>query len=200
MTNPDQEFFQFLTEEGNLKGLIVAKNQFPIVRDKLIVNFWDQVRDKLIIGLKKQPQWEVKLESNIYHQHAKLFIFLKGSHIYKNHLPSIIFCFQRLTEKYPYLGFWINEQTNEYKTDRVKEYVASIHQEHFSEFKGFDDWWLIWEGLESFDLSNEFKLLEIIPTKAEEKAEDFANRLIDLFERVLPHLAVINERYKIQKI
>ena len=197
MTNPENEFFEFLTTEENLKGLIIAKNQFPSVKEKLIQNFWNKVLEKVTEGLQKHPGWEAKLESNIWHQHTKLYIKLKLCHIYDtNHLPSIIFCFQRLGQYAPFIGFWINEQTTEYKKDAIKAYIASKHQEDFPEFKDFDDWWLVWDELTDFNLSIDETLLQIIPTKVEEKAKEFSDRLWDLFERVKPHLDYINENYK----
>lgn len=197
MTNPENEFFEFLTTEENLKGLIIAKNQFPSVKETLIQNFWSKVLEKVTEGLQKHPGWNVKLESNISHQHAKLYISLANSIIYENKLPSIIFCFQRLTQYSPFIGFWINEQTKEYKTNAVKAYIASKHQENFPEFKDFDDWWLVWDEMTDFNLSIDETLLQIIPTKVEEKAKEFSDRLWDLFERVKPHLDYINENYKV---
>ncbi len=193
MTNPEQEFFKFLTTEENLKGLIIAKNQFPSVKEKLIQNFWKTVLEKVSAGLVSHHKWEAKLEPNISHQHAKLFISEKNAWFYSNRLPSIIFCFQRLSQHYPYIGFWINEQTTEYDTIAVKDYVASKHKEHFPEFKGFEDWWLIWDEIQDFDLSIDETLIQIIPTLADEKAQDFADRLLGLFERVQPHLTHIKE-------
>lgn len=196
MTNPEQDFFEFLTTEENLKGLIIAKNQFPSVREKLIQDFWKKVLEKVTEGLNIYPEWEAKLESNISHQHAKLYIFPRKSHIYDNKLPSIIFCFQRLTQHCPYIGFWINEQTTEYNKDAIKAYIASKQKEHFAEFKGFEDWWLIWDDMTDFNLYIDETLLQIIPSELEEKAKDFADRLLELFERVQPHLVYINENYR----
>jgi hypothetical protein len=196
MINPEQEFFEFLTTEENLKGLIIAKNQFPSIREKLIENFWKKVLEKVTDRLQNSPEWEAKLESNISHQHAKLYVSAKKSHIYDNKLPSIIFCFQRLTQHCPYIGFWINEQTREYNKDAIKVYIASKYKEHFSEFKGFEDWWLIWDEMTDFNLSIDETLLQIIPSEAEEKAQDFTERLLELFERVKPHLSYINENYR----
>lgn len=165
--------FDFLVTEENLQALIIAKNQFPLVRERLIQNFWNKVIDNVKNGLIEYENWEVKLEENITKWYSKLYIKEKKVFIFENHLPSFIFCWQRLNQNYPFYGFWINEQTTEYDTQKVKDYIGSIQKENFPEYHGYDDWFLIWEGVESFNFSNDETLLQIIPSLMEEKAKDF---------------------------
>ncbi len=200
MTNPEQEFFEFLTTEENLKGLIIAKNQFPIVREKLIQDFWNSVLTKINEKLKAYPEWEAVLEPNITKWYSKLYIKEKKATLFeKNQLPSFIFCFQRLNQHYPYVGFWINEETTEYNRETVKEYMAVQQKEHFSEFKGFEEWWLVWDEIADFDLSIDETLLQIRPDVMHEKAQDFADRLFTLFEHTQEQLIYIKKFHRTNK-
>jgi hypothetical protein len=197
MTNPDQEFFEFLTSKENLQGLIIAKNQFPIIKEKLIADFWNKVQRKTREAIADKPEWEVVLEENITKWYSKLYIQRKGARLFDNKLPSFIFCWQRLNQHYPYYGFWINEQTTEYDIPGVTEYIGRIQREEFPELKGYDEWFLIWEGYEEFNLADDLTLLQIIPSVMDEKAKDLSDILVELFEKVLVHYNFIEKHFKI---
>jgi hypothetical protein len=198
MNKYEEEMFDFLVTEENLQALIIAKNQFPLVRERLIQNFWNKVFGNVKNGLIEYENWEVKLEENITKWYSKLYIKEKNVFIFENHLPSFIFCWQRLNQNYPFYGFWINEQTNEFDVTKVKEYIGSIQKENFAEYHGYDDWFLLWEGVESFNFSNDETLLQIIPSLLEEKAKDFSDRILDLFEKCQIHYNHIQTNFKIQ--
>lgn len=198
MNNYDNELFDFLATEENLNALIIAKNQFPNVRKKLIQDFWNEVKRQIEDGLgENRANWEVILEENITNWFSKLYIKERKVPILENRLPSFIFCWQRLNQNFPFFGFWINEQTKSYNIEKVSEYVATIHRENFSEYKEYDEWFLIWDGVEEFNLSNDQTLLQIVPSVMNEKAKDFADRLLELFSKTQVHYQFIQNNFKI---
>lgn len=184
MDKYEEEMFNFLTIEENLKGLIIAKNQFNNVRKGLIVNFWNRVRNNLSAYFIDSNRWEVKLDSNIFEQYSKLYLIDKSIYSIHTGHPLVFFCWESLAASYSYYGFCINRSLPEVDKSKVFDIISqersSLKNHELSVYESSDLWPLL-AGDRQFDLSNDQILLQIIPSKQEELAKKFADQLIDLF-------------------
>ena len=61
-----------------------------------------------------------------------------------------------------------------------------------------DDWFLIWDGDMNLDFSNDENLLQIIPSKQQEKAKDYSDRLINLFVNMQEEYNFLKNNFKIK--
>lgn len=187
MDNYEKEMFNFLTIEENLKGLVIAKDQYKKVREGLIKNFWNTVFNNLKTHFKDSKEsirWEIKMDNNIFNQYSKLYLRDKNLVLKPDEHPLVFFCWENLAYSYPYYGICTNRSLSE--NDKTK--VFDIISQEKSSFKNNElstfeksPMWPLWAGDRQFDFSNDQTLLQIIPTKQEELAQQFADQLIDLF-------------------
>ena len=187
MNDYEDKMFQFLTEEENLKGMIIAKNQFPGVREKLIQNFWNQVYKNVKTAILNKQEWEVVLEGNINLWHSKLYIREKEgkTRVLDNGFPSFIFCLERLTAGSPYVAFWMNQhESTDYDLAKVHEYLSLKNYQKLM-YDGTGSWFLLWREYQNFNLANDESLIQIVPTKMGEKAKEFSDALLELFNNHL---------------
>ncbi len=184
MDKYEEEMFNFLTIEDNLKGLIIAKNQFKNVRERLIKNFWKSVQNDLKANLKDPTRWEVKIDSNIFVQYSKLYLLDKSLVNKPDTHPLVFFCWEELSFDNPCYGLCTNTRLPD--TDRKKVFDIVSHESsaflnnELSSFKK-SDLWPLYADVHQYDLSNDQTLLQIIPTKQEELAKQFSDQLINLF-------------------
>lgn len=196
MSNYEKEMFQFLTTEENLKGLIIAKNHFPLVKEKLLHNFWNQVYVNIQLGIKAHENWEVKRDGNLTKWNSKIYIKERDDHIFENGFPSMIFCWERLMVDYPYFCFWYNEDYNEYDSRLSKDYIARCKQSNFQDFEGPINWFFLWKGDEKINFSNDNGLFHITPELYLDKAKEFSDAIIDLFANCIDHYYFIKDNFR----
>ena len=177
----EKEMFEFLTQEENLKGLIIAKNQFNIVSETLIKTLWDKVAANLSLEMKRFPGWEVKTDKQISDSHSKIYLHDKELNLQKDGLPAMFFGWERLSRSYPYFGFFVNLASEDFKVNEMVPYLADHKPDFAKEFKGQDGGWLFWDQDKQLDFNIDNTLINIIPAKVDEKAKELSDMLLDLF-------------------
>lgn len=176
MSDYDDKMFGFLTQEENLEGLILAKNQFPDVRKRLISEFWIAVKSKL--DAEKPNDFEIYFElDRIEKTNSKLSLYKKGQDLCEiNSLPSIAISFENLNGA-TFYGIFVN---NESKSIKIKEGIEKLSALPLKDFKKEDNWYPLWKYDSELDFFNDQSLMNIIPSKRDEKANSCAQTLIEL--------------------
>lgn len=198
MNEYEKEMFDFLTKEENMKGLIIAKNQFGTIRSKLLSDFWNLTHQKLVDSFKHESSWEVILQPDITNQFSKLYVSEKNmKRSAGNGLPSFIFCWERLTMSYPYYGFWLNRESQEYKFEKIYTYLLDVKRDKFPGFGKPEEWFPLWDNDKEIDFSNDESLLKIIPGKLENTSEEYCSLLVDLFKSMKEDYAHIKANFSL---
>jgi hypothetical protein len=187
--------FDFLTVEENLNGLIIGMNQFGIIRENLISTFWNKVLYNLKEHFKGNLRWEVKIDSNIFNQYSKLYLCDKKVGTSDNGYPSLFFCWERLSSSYPYYGIFTNLESKQFDFDKVSSFLISQKTGKLSGFES-EPKWPLWTGDINFDFNDHKTLLQIIPSKVDEKAKEFSTLLLDFFESIQESYEIILREYK----
>ncbi len=186
MSTYDDEMFNFLVEEENLKGLIVAKNQFPVIRERLIRDFWNKTAEIIKNKIQENQRWEIVIWKDILSSESTLYLRDKNIQTVKSELPPILFCWDMLSSNNPRCGLWVNPTLEDSKKKILREEFEKIRIELFQDFENSGNWPLIqiYKGL---DFSNDNMLIKITPKNQDEKANELAEILFDLFERMHVH-------------
>ena len=196
MDNYEKEMFDFLTQEENLKGLIIAKNQFNSVSETLIKTLWDKVTTNLSIEMKRYSGWEVKSDKQLSDSHSKIYLYDKDLKLQKDGLPSMFFGWERLSRSYPYYGFYVNLASEDFKVTEMVLYLLDQKPDFAKEFKGQDGGWLFWDQDKQLDFNIDNTLINIIPAKVDEKAKELSDMLLDLFINMQDIYRFIKLEYK----
>lgn len=197
MNEYEKEMYAFLTEEENLKGLIIGKNQFDFVRENLIKTFWDKVAEIIGEHLKDDTRWEVKKDENIFSVYSKLYLVDNKLMPKKSEHPLLFFCWERLASDYPYYGLCTNVSLG----DKRVKVIESVWEKRNPEISNFQKSaaWPLWDGDKSFDFKKDSTLLHIIPSKVDEKAKEYAALFIDFFENMKEVYDVVIEECGLNK-
>lgn len=187
METYSRKMYQFLSKEENLKGLIIAKEQFPLVKKQLTLDFWKEVKLILTNALANDPNWEVILEEGIINSNtSKLYVWDKG-HLGKNapnKLPDFMFCWERLSTSYPYFGFWVNTESIEFKSQEIINFLSekkNILAEGYEDMaESFPFWW----NDNELDFNSDNSLLLISAENRSKKAQEYADIVIELMDRM----------------
>lgn len=196
MDQYEKEMYEFLTQEDNLKGLIIAKNQFNSVRDTLIRTLWEKVENNLKKHIEGKAVWSITKYKEIPDMFSKIYLYDNDLKMQKNELPSYFFGWERLGQKYPYYGFWINTESDQYKVDEIAVYLQSRKYEIAKGFGGPDGCWLFWGQDKQIEFNNDNTLLNIIPSKVDEKAKGLSDMLMDLFNDMHESYDYIKKEYR----
>lgn len=175
MSDYDDKMFEFLTQEENLEGLILAKNQFPDVKKRLIIGFWNSVKSKL---KEIMPDYfTVHLEHDrIEKGDSKLFIYKKGQNMCKNNLPSVIVLFENLNGS-TFYGVFVNEESVDIDPSKAMDKLKDLNLKGYERPYGI---YPLWKYDSELDFSSDQSLINIIPSKRDEKANSCAQTLIEL--------------------
>jgi len=190
-----KEMFDFLTREENLKGLIIAKNQYNLVVETLAKDLWNKVFSNLSGYFQDQNNWSVKFDKQISDSRSKLYLYDKELKIQKDGLPSMFFGWERLTKSYPYYGFFINLNSDEFRADEISRYILEHKHEFAHGLKGPDGGWLIWDQDNHIDFNIDNTLLNISPARVDSKADELSGMLIDLFNSMLESYNYVKRKF-----
>lgn len=196
MDNYEKEMFEFLTLEENLKGLIIAKNQFNSVRDTLIKTLWEKVEANLKNQFDGKVGWFIERDKQISDMFSKIYLYDKEIRMQRNALPSFFFGWERLSQKYPYYGFWINTESDEYRVEEIASYLKGRKHEIARGLGGPDGCWLFWGQDKQLEFNNDNTLINIIPTKVDNKAKELSDMLLDLFNDMQESYNFIKKEFK----
>jgi hypothetical protein len=186
MDKYEKEMFDFLTQEENLNGLIIAKNQFNTVSEVLAKSLWAKVSGNLEKHLENQKEWVVRSDKQITDPHSKIYLHDNQQKSQKDGLPSMFFGWERLTRSYPYYGFFLNKDSDQFKAEEIRKYLLEKKHEIANGMKGPDGGWLFWDQDSQIDFNIDKTLLNLIPAKVDSKALELSQMLIDLFEKMRP--------------
>jgi hypothetical protein len=121
------------------------------------------------------------MDKQIFYSRSKIYLRDKKLTILQNRLPSFLFGWERLANSYPYFGFWINQEFNDFKVLEVSDYFNKRRNEIACGFQESEDGWLFWDKEGQLDFNNDNCLVYIIPSRLESKALELTHLLINLF-------------------
>jgi hypothetical protein len=196
MKKYEEEMFNFLTIEENFQGMLTAKNQFPMVKKKLISNLWSKVYQILKAHYKDKSEWIVKLDERLEIDTSKVYIYSKDLNLEANGLPPFLFGWERLSSSSPFYGFWVNHKGIFYDYLKIMDYLETQKDNIAPELEGRDEWWAFWDEDETLDFSNELTLVEILPAAVDSKAQIMADKIISLQKKMQEEYKFIKSQFK----
>jgi hypothetical protein len=195
--NYEDEIFNFLTSEQNYLALVKAKEHFPKVKKRLIENFWTKVFEGLKNHYANNQIWVVKKDSNVEHPLSKVYIYRSDiDWVKSNELPPFLIGWERLSQSYPYYGFWVNEKSEKYDFQKIIEYFRDNKKSIAPEMDDIDGWWGIWDSPNDINFDKEETLIALLPDRLDETANSFVNNIINLEEKMKVHFEEIIKMVK----
>lgn len=183
----EDKVFDFLTKKDNFQSAYEIHQKFPLIKDKLIVEFWMRVGEE-VKSLIKNSKWEFEFDaSNILHKYSGLYI---------NITNTMGVGFGKLAGETDY-GIWIDDNDETLNRERILEYVRTL--------KGLEQWEQsdIWPAYRILDhnFSEIRTLLEIIPENRDGEngtAKEFSNTLFDFAKHYEKEIKKMSKMTKVK--
>lgn len=185
----EDEMFEFYTtNDKNLEGLILANSHFDFVRSKIILSFWRNVKitiEKYLMD-NNLTKWKVELEEDkLSSWSGKLYVFHETEvNIKLNNLPGEMICFQSLSKEQPYIGIWVNMDSDSV-TPNPAERISLISKSLESELGKYSteaEWFPFWTYVDGLNFSNNDVLLKLVGNNGISATNNCLSIFIDFFE------------------
>ena len=157
------EIFEYFTKKENFISAYEIYQQYPEIKNKLLVEFWNLVKINLEC-VSKDAAWNVELSEDVFYKYSRIDLWTNEL-IYPR--------YHALSGKLA-IGLLIDiEHDNFSNLDRGKIDNYSKSLETLTDIKRYP-WWLGWAQT-NHDFDNIETLKRILP----ELRDDFANELAD---------------------
>jgi len=200
MDTYEKEMYDFLTQRDNFENMVKVLGMKDMIRENLVVDFWDAVYEKLVELNKANNIWEVKKpktnQGYFQGEDSSVFLYKKSWMVNEKDSPVVI-GWASLANKMFY-GIWVYYDKSHFDNQRVIEAVRPKAYE--KKFESNDIWPL---SSKTYDYNfMEFNQLDhILPDRREALAKEFAKTLFHLaeeFESILDTDNKIHEHHSTQ--
>jgi len=180
MTAYNEKLYEFITEEENFLPFIELKEQYEIVRKKLLTDFWKEVEVEL--KKYKKSKWEVWLDDDVMKEYSKLGFYHKDYYREKDESRSFGIIFEHLTDSVLY-GLWFNRTAN-LQNLNFNSVCNDIKHLHVTWKAGTSAWWFAARNETGDNFDNSSDLVKILPKNREAVVKEYASLLISALEEL----------------
>ena len=116
MSTFEEEIYLYLTKPENFETAAEVYQQFPKVRETLILDFWNEAKEQLESLVGVQRKWTIGLSEEVISQDSSLWIYIND---------NFGVSYDSLSENSKF-GFWFNSESDKLDIPKIKEYSQSI--------------------------------------------------------------------------
>jgi hypothetical protein len=176
MDQYEQELYNFLIQENNFNTMVKIMDQYQMVKENLLHDFWNKVSEKIYTLLStRKGDWQVLNPNNKERSDAKLILYKAHWKGNESH-PFVGVAWEKLFGN-PYYGVWVNMDSNKINFDLVDTKIQSIRKDY--NYRRDHTWWPLWQ-FGGLNFSNNSELNKILPNRSEYLATEYAEKLIQL--------------------
>lgn len=184
MTTYENELLEFLASKQNIEGMILANSKFDSLKKFLVRRFWGKVEEILRSNLASHSDWKVEMDIFNDTKNSKLKIVYNDLNVIRSDQPTaVMFTFELNKEGKAFYGIWINEEVPNINMDGLKVEFEKIRNDHFTNLKGFDDNFPIWNWMNIDMAFYSSDYLALLSTEEYEKyAQEYADEFCSFFK------------------
>ena len=182
--SPEDAIYKYVTEDKDkILGMAKAHEYYPVVKERLLTEFWETVEKKLHDKFKEDDNWRIDKTSAMNEPSSKLYVYSNEFELVEhNNLPPFFFGFENL-QYYPYYGIWINRGDDKFDDEKVIKVRSKFNnQKSMMTLGERGEWWLSWRHINGLDLSRESNIVNLLPEEREQKSEMMVEELSKLIE------------------
>jgi hypothetical protein len=184
MSDYEKGIFEFFSKPENFKNMLKVASHVEFVKSKALELFWNQVILELN-NLNHIKKYSITKLRDIHDYNSRIIIFDNEWPLLTNDLPVVAVGIERLSERTPYWGVWINRSV----TSNKPEYYDSLSNEIrkkllINNFKfDKDNNWCVWKNLNTLDFNDINSFLRILPSsESNNLALEIATEVINYAE------------------
>ena len=176
----EKEMYDFLTHPENFENMMKVMELKDMVRENLIVEFWELVIKKMeSLNESAGKKWLVlgpKNKEAFFEKHATINLIKPEWEDEKKVSPMGV-AWQAISTSF-YYGIWAEPESNRIDSLRVREHFKKLDMAGFKS----DQWWPMFAH-SGYHFQNLKDLEHILPDRRDDLAEEYANLVFDLAEK-----------------
>lgn len=189
----EQELFIFFSSEDNFVNLCRITSHLPMVKQKLLEDFWQAVEADL--NIKLASKWTTRRLEPIASGKSKLIVYKEEWGVIENDCPQLGFSLEGLSDN-PFYGPLIHNRVDTLEYTKALEYFRKL-PDSINYQNDNSTWYPFWNYTKIF-LGKDEDFIKLIPKNRIELVEDVTNKFAKMINELEMHLDFVHQQFRRQ--
>jgi hypothetical protein len=195
MNNYEEEIFNFLTTRQNFENVIRVREHWDMIQQKLLIDFWDLVIEKIDKGLEElNLEWKTFLKGSYSVSNSSIWLFKKEWEVNTEETPPIRLEWQAMMFSTLHYGITVNLNSKLWNPSKMFSFLRE--DINIQKHQSNGNWYPYYvDAPYSFETPK--GLLRILPENRDEIANEYANTLLKLIDEYGDLMQEAYDRFRI---